>query len=165
MLRLKDLMDAVETTVKTRYPGEPVFVDYLPKDFKRPSFALECQKNETTDVNPVLVQRSVTVLLTCFVEMNAYYDSSREELNRRLDRICTQFAQGFLSVGERKIKVQANRGKGAPDFAEASLVFTWTDQRRDEYDPNDPAGPIPRMEDFAVNGTVIVGGEAEESTR
>lgn len=162
MLLLKDLMDAVENTVKTQYPGEPVYVDALPKDFKRPSFALECQKNETAALNPFLVQRTVTVLLTCFVEVNAYGDSSREALNSRMDTLCAHFAQGYLQAGDRAIHLQADRGTGAPDFAEVTLTFTWVDGRPEYQDPNAPDSGIPRMEDFAVNGAVLAGGAPEK---
>lgn len=162
MTELNGLMSAVEAAVSAKYPGEPVYTDELPKDFKRPSFALECQKNETADVNPFLVQRTVTVLLTCFVEVNAYGDSSREALNRRMDTLCAHFGQGYLQVEDRALRVQTDRGVGAPDFAEVTLTFTWVDGQPAYQNPNAPGSGIPKMEHFAVNGTVIVGGEPEK---
>ena len=162
MVELNTLMAAVEAAVKAKYPGEPVFTDVLPKDFKRPSFALECQKNETADVNQFLVQRAVTVLLTCFVEVNAYGDSSREALNGRMDALCALFGQGYLRVGDRALRVQTDRGIGAPDFAEVTLVFTWTDARPAYQDPNAPGSGVPRMTEFEINGIVMAGGMPEK---
>ena len=46
MLTTNTLMNAVEAALKRLYPGEPVYYDELPKDFRRPSFTLECQKAE-----------------------------------------------------------------------------------------------------------------------
>lgn len=161
-MTVQNLMEAIKTMVRECWPGEEIYTDELPKDFKRPSFALECQKNETADVNPFLVQRTVTVLLTCFVEVNAYGDSSREALNRRMDTLCAHFGQGYLRVGDRALRVQTDRGVGAPDFAEVTLTFTWVDGRPAYQDPNAPGSGIPKMEHFAVNGTVIVGGEPEK---
>ena len=78
MLTTNTLMNAVEAELKRLYPGEPVYYDELPKDFRRPSFTLECQKAEQSDVNIGLVRRSVTLLVTCYVEADAYHDSSRK---------------------------------------------------------------------------------------
>ena len=71
MLTTNTLMNAVEAALKRLYPGEPVYYDELPKDFRRPSFTLECQKAEQSDVNIGLVRRSVTLLVTCYVEADA----------------------------------------------------------------------------------------------
>ena len=49
MLTTNTLMNAVEAALKRLYPGEPVYYDELPKDFRRPSFTLECQKAEPSD--------------------------------------------------------------------------------------------------------------------
>lgn len=40
------LMDAVKVALKRSYPGELVYYDKLLRGFRRPSFALECQKAE-----------------------------------------------------------------------------------------------------------------------
>lgn len=47
---------------------------------KRPSFALELQKTEMADLNLFLVRKTTTVLITGFVDVDYYHDSSREEL-------------------------------------------------------------------------------------
>lgn len=162
MVTLNQLMDAVAAEVTAQYPGEPIFTDQLPKDFKRPSFALECQKNETAGLNPFLVQRTVALLLTCFVELNAYHDSSREALNGRMDALCAHFAQGYLRVGDRAVRLQTDRGTSAPDFAGVTLLFSWVDGRSGYQDPNAPDSGIPKMRDFAVNGAVLAGGAPEK---
>ena len=148
------LMAAVEASIKTRYPEDPVYWDQLPKDFERPSFTLECQKEELSDVNIGLVRRRVTVLVTCYVETDAYYDSSREALNQRMDTVLGLFGRGFLRVEDRSVTVQAGRGTGAPDYAEISAVFDWVDRRPGYQDPEaqtPESGGAPLMEDFALH--------------
>ena len=44
----------------------PVYVDRLPQDFDRPSFALELQKPELTDLNLGLVRWTAALLITGF---------------------------------------------------------------------------------------------------
>ena len=153
MLTTNTLMNAVEAALKRLYPGEPVYYDELPKDFRRPSFTLECQKAEQSDVNIGLVRRSVTLLVTCYVEADAYHDSSRKALNQRQDTVMGLFAQGFFPGG----------GPG-PDGA--GKPWTWEPglcrgERRIPVDgcPAGLSGPggggHPKMEHFAIERTAL----------
>lgn len=151
------LIDAVKARIQENWKGEQVYTNYLPKDFKRPSFALELQKDEWTDANIVLVKRTVTLLLTGFVEKDAYGDSAREILNQRMEVACGLFALGFLLVDDRAVSVRAVRGTGAPDFFEVTLIFTWMDQRPGYHDPDDMTDPVssavPKMEHIECSRT------------
>lgn len=149
------IMARVKEIISAGFPGEPIFVDRLPKDFKRPSFALELQKEAFADLNIALVQKTVTVLVTGFVEVNAYYDSSREELNRRQDRLMELFAGPSIRVDDRHPTVTANKGTGAPDFCEVQVTFSWSDARPGYHDPDDMTDPVsaavPKIEDYEGN--------------
>lgn len=145
------LMDAVKARVQGHWPGEEVYTNYLPKDFKRPSFALELQKEETADVNIALVRRTVTLLLTGYVETDDYGDSAREVLNQRMEDACGLFAQGYFTVEDRAIQVQTNRGTGAPNFIEVTLIFSWLDGRPSHTDPDVPPSDVPLMEHYQLN--------------
>lgn len=148
-----DIMNAVKTAIENTYPGEPVYLDRLPKDFQRPSFALELQTETLTDVNIGLVRHSVTVLVTCFVSVDAYSDSSREALNSRQSGILAIFGRGVLQVGDRTPSVAAAKGTGTPDFAEVTAVFSWTDTRPGYVDedtaPESESG-VPLMEHYTL---------------
>lgn len=127
-MELGELMDAAEGVIKESYPGEPVYRDLLPRDFKRPSFTLECQKVEDADANAGLIRRTATLLLTCYVRTDAYSDSSRDELNSRQDRLMGRFSLP-LRVGDRVLTPQARRGLGSPACAEVTLMFSWMEAR------------------------------------
>lgn len=149
-----DVMNFVEDILKDKFQNE-VFTDVLPKDFGRPSFALELQKDDFVDLNIGLVQKTVTILITGFVEVNAYYDSSRKELNHRQNAVMEIFAGPGIKVGDRHLTLSANKGTGAPDFFEVQLVFSWSDVRPGYHDPDDMNDPVsaavPKMEDFEFN--------------
>lgn len=149
-----DVMNFVENILKNKFQNE-VFTDVLPKDFVRPSFALELQKDDFVDRNIGLVQKTVTILITGFVEVNAYYDSSRKELNRRQTAVMEIFAGPGLKIGDRHPTVSANKGTGSPDFFEVQVVFSWSDVRPGYHDPDDMNDPVsaavPKMEDFELN--------------
>ena len=151
---LNDILQAVEACIQARYPGEPVYRDSLPKGFERPSFALECVKEEQADVNIGLVRRSATVSVLCFVEVDAYGDSSREALNQRQEGILAIFGRGALAVGDRSIAVSARKGEGDPTMAAVSAVFAWTDARPGYKDPEaqtPETGGAPLMEHYSIS--------------
>ena len=142
------LMDAVKASIQGYWPKDPVYTNYIPKDFKRPSFALELQKDDWTDGNLFLIQRSVSLLLSGYVETNAYGDSAREALNQRMESACELFARGWIQVEDRAVHVRTVRGLGAPDFFEITLIFSWLDGRPGS-DPDDGSAPL--MEHFVLN--------------
>lgn len=162
-----DLMEAVEAELNRMYPGEPVYWDYLPKGFERPCFTLECPRTAGADMNAALVQREADILVTCLAEADAYGDSSRKELTRRQGAVLDLFAQGFLRVKDRAVKVKGEKGEQTPDTAGVTALFSWADERPGYADPEipydpevpyDPENPgassgagIPRMEQFIIN--------------
>ena len=145
-----DVMKAVEGALNRLYPGEPVYCDYLPKDFKRPCFTVECQKAEGTDANAVLVQKRTELLVTCFGKADAYGDSSRVELTRRQCRVMGLFGRGSFPVLDRHLAVQASRGEQTPALAAVAVLFSWMDGRPEYTDPEAPDSGIPRMEEFEI---------------
>ena len=147
-----DIMRAMEARLKEKYPGEKVYWDRLPKDFVRPSFALELTKNETADANLYLVKRTAVVLVTMWVEVNAFYDSSREALNNRQDQVLALFSKP-LKLGDRTLLPTAQKGEGTPEYSEVSATFQWTDQRPgfvDEDTAPESESGVPLMEDYTL---------------
>ena len=149
------LLAKINEVIGAEFHGIPIYYDQLPKDFKRPSFALELQKDSFEDLNIALVRKTVTVLVTGFVETNAYYDSSREELNHRQERVLELFSAPSMQVEDRYPTVTANKGKGAPDFFEVEVTFSWSDTRPGYHDPDNmtdlESGAVPKMEQIVCD--------------
>lgn len=147
-----DIMQAMKARLKERYPKEEVYVDRLPKDFTRPSFTLELQKNDMVDANLFLVKRTAAILVTCYEKVNAFYDSSREGLNSRQDQVLALFSKP-LPVGDRTLLPTTKKGEGTPGYNEVTVTFEWLDSRPDFVDedtaPEQESG-VPQMEDFAL---------------
>ena len=151
LLETNDILRAVEAGLKKHYPGEPVYWNLLPKGFERPSFTLECTKDEVADVNIGLVRRSVTVRVTCYVAVSeGYGDSDRVELNARMDAVLGLFGMGFCEVGGRKVQVSAMKGVGSPEVSEIAALFTWTDSRPGYQAPEEG---VPPMGHYMLNVT------------
>lgn len=108
-----DVMARVKAILEETFQ-EPVFVDRLPKDFKRPSFALELQKTEMADLNLFLVRKTTTVLITGFVDVDYYHDSSREELGLRQDPGDGSVSRAVHGSGRVSSHDRSEQGNGRP---------------------------------------------------
>lgn len=139
-----DIVRLVKETLEQTFQ-EPVYMDRLPKDFARPSFAVELAKTECVDLNFFIVRKTATVLITGFVAVDAYHDSSRDALNLRQDQVMDLFAVGRLRVGGIYPTITANKGTGSPDFFEVQLEFSWNDER-----PGSPEPEAPMMEHYIL---------------
>ena len=147
-----DVIQAMQVRLKEQYPQDEVYTDRLPKDFVRPSFTLELQKNDMTDANRFLVKRMAVVLVTCYERVNAFYDSSREAMNRRQDQVLALFSQ-TLRVKGRTLLPTAQKGEGTPGYNEVTVTFAWVDSRPglvDEDTAPESQSGIPHMADFGL---------------
>ena len=150
-----DILKAMEARIQQAYPGEAVYWDRLPKDFTRPSFSLELQKVETRDVNIGLVEKTAQVLVTCFVQADAYGDSSREALNQRQDKVAAIFS-AYLPVKDRVLTSNAVKGTGEPEFSDVAVTFRWTDVRPgyvDEDTAPESVSGVPAAEHYQFQVT------------
>jgi hypothetical protein len=148
------LMDAAEAAIRTQYPDDPIYRDELPKDFQRPSFTLECQKDDLADAAIGLVRRTVTLLVTCYVAVDAYHDSSRDELNRRQETVMSLLAGKPLRVEDRSLTAKTGKGTGAPDYGEVTAVYSFLDSRPgyvDEDTEEESVSGVPLMEEFTMD--------------
>lgn len=148
-------MRSMEARIRETFQGTEVYADRLPKDFQRPSFSLELIENGMSDVNQFLVKRTVVVLITIFEEVNAFYDSSRENLNARQDQVLALFSKPLQADG-RTLLPSAQKGEGTPAYNEVAVQFEWMDSRPGYVDkdtaPESESG-VPLMEHY----TMLVG--------
>lgn len=150
-----DVMARVKAILEETFQ-EPVFVDRLPKDFKRPSFALELQKTEMADLNLVPGQEDDHGADHRFCGCGLLPRQQPGGAGLRQDRVMALFPGPSMEVEGYHPTIAANKGTGAPDFFEVQLAVVWSDARPGFQDPEDSAPP---MEDFEVNGYLIAGGD------
>lgn len=151
-METEQLMAAVKAALAEIFPKLPVITDVLPKDMKRPALTLELTEQETSPLNFALVQRRVRFLVTCFTKVNAYHDSSREELNRMQSAVMARFSSP-MRAADRTLLPQVDLGEGGVDFTSVQVEFVWVDGRAHYIDedtaPEQESG-VPRMRDFAI---------------
>ncbi len=134
MVKVKDIMTAINQLIIKPYPDDPVYVQTCPKDFARPSFWLEYVRLSQVDANRSTVEKTVYFSITCFAPVDKRFRSDPDELSALQDSILDLFAEGYISVGDRSIKVQSSTGGMDIDRAYIDLQFNFYDNRTDEED-------------------------------
>ena len=130
MLPLNSILQAVKATVEARFPGELCHLNVVPTKFDRPAFLAELVKTSLQDANLGLLQMTVSIKVTAFVEVDAYYNSQVEDLARRLTSLQELFCGCAIQVEDRHIHFGKSQGViPGLDFAECTIEATYMDQR------------------------------------
>ena len=94
MVTLNAIIKSINDLLVVKFPDDTVYVNLLPKDFKRPSSLIRIDDATRTDANRTTVHWIVDVSVTGFVEINGHYQSEVERLLERQDGIMELFACG-----------------------------------------------------------------------
>lgn len=144
-MRLGEILSGVETAVKTQWPGTPVYHDYKPKDFKRPSFLLEGGPITSKELGGLQRQVTAKVRLTCFTPTDHYGHSKTEELLETAETLMELFEGGYIAIGDRcphVTEATSDYGFDYADVVASLLLFEQTDPFRSS------GGAKDLMEDF-----------------
>jgi len=131
MVKIKDIMTAINEKLVEAYPDYMVYTKYNPKDFKRPSFLLEFIRRTQNDICLTSVEKTVYFTITCFTKVDKYNISDPEELADLQEGVIQLFDNGYVIVGERAIKVKSSAGGMDDDCAYVDLQFEFVDNRVD----------------------------------
>lgn len=142
MVRQADIVTAINTLLVKAYPGFTVYTQSCPKDFKRPSFLIEIIKSSQVDLCRTSIEKTVYFKITCFAQVDQYYRSDPEELAGIQQRVLELFGQGYVTVGERALKVKECTGTMETDRSYIELQLEFVDNRTDEEDQTPIASSV-----------------------
>ena len=158
MVTPNDILDALEALVGEKFPGEPVYRDRTPSDFRRPSnlIVLEPYEGDANFGTGVVELRPVFTLTT-FVEVDKYHHSHLAELHRRQMVLTGLFMPGYIRVADpadpkgkgRAPHVTELKLAGGYDYDTVTVTFSLTLSRADFLE----AETAPMMEHFDFNTT------------
>ena len=134
MITNNDILDAIAAMVEQAFPGEPVYRDFAPSDFERPSSLVELSGGTfypNFSCGAVEIRPQVT--LTTFTKTDPYHQQDTAELTRRQMLLMGLFLPGYVKVKDRAPHV-LDEGKLANglDFASDTVPLGYT-LSRDEF--------------------------------
>ncbi len=134
MVKQNEILLAINLLLVAAYPEYTVYIQECPKNFDRPSFKIENVRISQIDVCRSTVEKTVYYTITCFATTDDYYRTNPEELTDLQDTILQKFLPGYVTVGDRAIKVKGSTGGTDTDRAYIDLQFEYFDNRTDEVD-------------------------------
>lgn len=156
MLRVNDILLAVEALTQERFPSLSAYRNVVRKGFKRPSFLTEVGKQTMEDATRWTVDRTAQVKITFFETVDDYHDSQIETLSDRLTVALELFSCAAIPVlaGDRYLDISGTAGEVFNDYAELTFTLSWQDDR-----DITPVAAAP-LEDYDIS--VAPGGREEE---
>lgn len=102
MITNNDIADAIAALVEKAFPGEPVYRDYAPTGFQRPSNLVEISGGKFyPNFGCGNVELRPKLTLTTFVEVDPYHQQDDMELTRRQMKLLGLFLPGYVKVEDR----------------------------------------------------------------
>ena len=127
MITNNDILDAIAALVEKAFPGEPVYRDFTPADFQRPSNLVELSGGTFfPNLTCGAVELRPQVTLTTFTKTDPSHQQDTSELTRRQMLLMGLFLPGYVKVKDRAPHV-LDEGKLANglDFAAVTVTFSY----------------------------------------
>jgi hypothetical protein len=132
MITEKDILIAVNQLLIVKYSQTAIYISHCPKDFIRPSFLIEHVSTDCKDINCKTIIQTIIFNVTCFMEVDSHYDVDLERLMERQTEVLNIFQKGYVSVGDRAVKVKACNSGFSEGEAFVELQFECCDDRSEE---------------------------------
>lgn len=127
-MKLADILAGVEQAVNRQWPDAPVYQNYKPKDFTRPSFLLEGGPISSVEMGGSQRRVTAQVHLTCFTDVDPYGHSDTAELLETMESLVELFYGGYIVIGDRSPHVTEVTGDYGLDYAEATAKLEFYEQ-------------------------------------
>lgn len=157
MLTPVEIQTRIEEMIREKFPGEEVYRDLCPEDFKRPSF-LVFQQPWKMDLS---LGRSMVGLhpiytVTIFVEADNYHHSHLIPMHQRQLAVAGLFTPGFIRAGDRAPTVEKIEFGGGFDFDTVTVTLGYTVDR-DGFGGEDGGDDAPLMEHLTLKSSTSFG--------
>ena len=152
MLTAQEIVEALEGGIAEALPGEKVYKNRLPKDFKRPSCFIEFVKKNITDANAASLTVTAEVQITGFVPTDDYYDSDSQAINLKAEALIAIFAGRCFHAGDRWLDVISADAEYGLDYVMLSAKLSYIDDRLTAKEEAD------LMEKVIISTLEITGG-------
>lgn len=128
MITNNDIADAVAALVAEKFPGEPVYRDYTPTGFQRPSNLVEISGGKLyPNFGCGTVELRPQITLTTFTEVDPYHQQDDQELTRRQMTLLGLFLPGYVKVKDRAPHVlDEGEMENGLDFAAVTVTLSYT---------------------------------------
>lgn len=128
MITNNDIAAAIAALVEEAFPGEPLYRDYTPTGFQRPSNLVELSGGKVyPNFGCGTVELCPQVTLTTFTPADPYHQQDDQELTRRQMTLLGLFLPGYIRVKDRAPHVlDEGEMENGLDFAAVTVTLSYT---------------------------------------
>lgn len=156
MITNNDIADAVAALVAEKFPGEPVYRDYTPTGFQRPSNLVEISGGKIyPNFGCGTVELRPQITLTTFTEVDPYHQQDDQELTRRQMTLLGLFLPGYVKVKDRAPHVlDEGEMENGMDYAAVTVTLSYTLDRQEfmELERAPDMGTLHIRQEVTTNG-------------
>lgn len=156
MITNNDIADAVAALVAEKFPGEPVYRDYTPTGFQRPSNLVEISGGKIyPNFGCGTVELRPQITLTTFTVVDPYHQQDDQELTRRQMTLLGLFLPGYVKVRDRAPHVlDEGEMENGLDFAAVTVTLSYTLGRQEfmELEQEPDMGTLHIRQEVTTNG-------------
>ena len=131
MIDFIKIQDEINRLLVEKYPNFTVYINKIPQDFERPSFAIEFIRNSPEEVNKGIIKEIDYFTITYFAEVDDYYNTDKFNLQNVLVNIQKIFRKGYIKIEDRAIKVKTSSGGSNDDEIYLDLQFEYYESREE----------------------------------
>lgn len=129
MIKISDILDAINMECVILFPKRTVYIDRLPKKFDRPSFFIELLNNYEEDANNSTVKVNQYYMITAYETVNEYFDSKTLDLIETQEKLLHHFRNGKLKVKDRYLNIKASSSGKDEDVFYINIEVEYYDER------------------------------------
>ena len=146
MITTETIQSAIQAALQAQFPQEPVYENLVPRNGQRP-----CNMVHLCSIAPGSVSHNgfellFTYLITDLVEVDERMHSHLPALDLRTLSIISLFACGYLTVGDRALKIRSCTRSHNYDYTETTVVLSLYYARSDLT----PESIKPMMEQLTI---------------
>jgi len=131
LITVDNIIDEINRLMVTKFPSALACVNLIPVEFTRPAYLITCEKFDCTDASRHTVAISSVFSVIYFGTVDEYQQTNTTELSGAQATIMDLFKEGYITVGDRKIKCRSSRGRLDFDAAYIDVQFEYFDDRTD----------------------------------
>lgn len=135
MLTPNDIADRLQELASEKFPGEEIYRELVPRDFKRPCNLIGLDNCEVdVGYGSNLVELQPTIIMTTFVETDEYHHSHLAAMHARQATLAGLLLPGYIKVGDRAPKVIKLVLAGGYDYDTVTATFSYALDRGEFMD-------------------------------
>lgn len=142
MINATDIFEEIESMIKAANSDVTVYKNDIPWDFERPSFLLEQISRTEQAVAKSLNQVTVALTVTCFTDVDDHGIADQAELIRAQYGVIGLFSAGYITVGDRALRVISLSGEVDKDAAYVDVIVEYFEEARKDTTAYQKMGAI-----------------------